>query len=262
MIPNLKGRIYTRVSTGKQKEGESPEMQQKECEKKAIANDIDIVAIYKDDGISGSKTENRPDFLKCMKELQPGEVFMVYSISRATRSLKDLLDMVEDFEKRNIHLFSVKEKIDTSTPHGKFLLHLIGALAQLESDQTKVRTKDMMEFRKEKYGSANNKSHYGYSLKDGIETPIMEEQKIIEIIVSKRKEIDNTGTKPKEKPYAHIANDLNDRGFTTRKKGGKWFAQTVKNIIEYEKVRVQRKDPNKIVRGEDDKIRKELKFDK
>ena len=73
--------------------------------------------IYKDGGISGVK--HRPALAKALKDLQPGDTFVFWKLDRLGRGALDLLNMLEDFEKRGINIKSLTEPIDTTTAMGK-----------------------------------------------------------------------------------------------------------------------------------------------
>lgn len=73
-----------------------------------------------------------------------GDVFVVYKLDRIGRSMRDLLDKVVDLESRGVGFRSITETIDTTTPGGRLLFHVIGALAQFERDLIRERTRDGM----------------------------------------------------------------------------------------------------------------------
>lgn len=81
--------------------------------------------------ISG-KNINRPELQKLLSILKEGDVLIVHDFSRLSRSTADLLKIVEDFNNRGITLISNKENLDTSTPTGKLMLTMIGAINEFE----------------------------------------------------------------------------------------------------------------------------------
>ena len=81
--------------------------------------------------ISG-KNMNRPELQKLLATLQAGDTLIVHDFSRLSRSTSDLLRIVDDLNSRGITLISNKENLDTSTPTGKLMLTMIGAINEFE----------------------------------------------------------------------------------------------------------------------------------
>ena len=67
--------------------------------------------------------------------VRSGDVVIVESISRFARSTRDLLQLIDILTKKDVNFVSKKESLDTSTPSGKFMLTVFGALAELEREQ-------------------------------------------------------------------------------------------------------------------------------
>ena len=86
------------------------------------------------DKASGKK-KDRPGLKEMMSFVREGDVVIVESISRFARSTKDLLEMVEELTEKKGEFISKKESIDTTTPQGKFMLTVFGAMAQMEREQ-------------------------------------------------------------------------------------------------------------------------------
>lgn len=115
---------YIRVSTQQQNESRQLEAMKK----------YDIPAEnYYIEKISGKNTD-RPELQKLLSILDKGDTLYIHDFSRLSRSTADLLNIVEDLNKRNIHLVSNKENLDTSTPTGKLMLTMIGAINSFERE--------------------------------------------------------------------------------------------------------------------------------
>jgi DNA invertase Pin-like site-specific DNA recombinase len=120
---------YVRVSTDSQK----LDLQMDAMERNGVTK------VFSDLGISGS-TQDRKGLNEALAYLRSGDTLVVYSLSRLARNTKNLLQLVEDLEKRNIKIRSITEGIDTSGPFGKMLMTMIGAIATLERDILIERT--------------------------------------------------------------------------------------------------------------------------
>ena len=80
---------------------------------------------------SGKDTK-RPQLKALMEIVQSGDTVIVESISRFARNTRDLLDLVDRLTAKGVEFVSQKERLDTSTPTGKFMLTVFGAVAELE----------------------------------------------------------------------------------------------------------------------------------
>lgn len=89
--------------------------------------------------VSGKNVTDRPVLNNMMAMLKNGDKLIVDSISRFARNTKDLIELVEQLNNKSVIFISLKEKIDTTTPTGMFMLTIFGAVAQLERDYTKDR---------------------------------------------------------------------------------------------------------------------------
>ena len=88
------------------------------------------------------KDTSRPELKKMMDFVREGDVVIVESISRFARNTKDLLELVEQLTAKKVEFISKKEALDTSTPSGRFVLTIFGAVAQLEREYLLQRQKD------------------------------------------------------------------------------------------------------------------------
>ena len=83
----------------------------------------------------------RPELDRCMQILRKGDTLVVWKLDRLGRSLKDLITLMETFHERGVELISLQDCIDTNTPTGKFLFHMLGAIAEFERAMIVERTK-------------------------------------------------------------------------------------------------------------------------
>ncbi|WBU62251.1 recombinase family protein [Paracoccus albus] len=95
--------------------------------------------IFDDHGVSGSKTE-RPGLTEALRFLREGDTLIVWKLDRLGRSMTHLLQTVADLEKRGVGFRSLTENIDTTTPTGRLVFHIFGALGEFERDLIRERT--------------------------------------------------------------------------------------------------------------------------
>lgn len=93
------------------------------------------------DHMSGKNTD-RPELKRMMAFVREGDTVIVESISRFARNTRDLLELVEQLTQKHVEFVSKKEAIDTSTPSGKFMLTIFGAVAELEREYILQRQKE------------------------------------------------------------------------------------------------------------------------
>ncbi len=91
------------------------------------------------DKISGAATE-RKGLEEALAFLRPGDTFVVWKLDRAGRSLNHLMELLQSLQNHDISFVSLTEQIDTTTPSGKLIFHLMGALAEFERDLIRERT--------------------------------------------------------------------------------------------------------------------------
>ena len=91
--------------------------------------------------ISGT-TKERPEIKKLQQFLREGDLLVIESLSRLGRSTKDLLNVIDHFDKQGVKVISIKEQIDTRTPTGMLLTTVLMALCQFERDIIVQRTQE------------------------------------------------------------------------------------------------------------------------
>ena len=112
---------YARVSTGDQSLNlQLDALREFGCEE-----------IFKDHGVS-ALAGCRPGLVKALKHIRPGDTLVIWRLDRLARSLLNLLDTTTSLQNRDIGLHSLCEHIDTGSPSGRLVLHVMGAVAEFE----------------------------------------------------------------------------------------------------------------------------------
>src|SRR6185503_18868632 len=122
---------YARVSTnGQDLAGQEAELRAAGCAK-----------VYREK-VSGAKTD-RAEFAKLIRRLEPGDLLVVTRLDRLARSTRDLLNIVATIAEHEAGFRSLKDTwADTTTPHGRLMLTVLGGLAEFERELIRARTGD------------------------------------------------------------------------------------------------------------------------
>lgn len=134
----MKAGLYLRVSTTDQ----TTLNQELELKRYCEINNIDIHAVYKDEGVSGSKT-SRPELDKLLIDARNKafDCVVVWKFDRLGRSTAHLLQVLEELRNKNIRLIATSQNIDTFTPMGKFFFVILSGFAEMERELIKERIK-------------------------------------------------------------------------------------------------------------------------
>ena len=127
----MKAAIYTRVSTHQQ----NTDLQRNELIEVCQRNGWDVVAEHTDAGISGAKgRDKRPGLDALMKGVmrKDYDVICVWSLDRMGRSLVDLVNILGDLDAKNVGFYSHQQALDTTTPSGRLMFSVVGAMAEYE----------------------------------------------------------------------------------------------------------------------------------
>ena len=136
--------IYLRVSTSSQ----TTENQLLDLQKGATQNDWDVVGVYTDEGVSGKHgRDKRPQFDALMKDAyqKKFQVIMSWDVSRLGRSLKHLVEFMEDIQAKGIDLFLLQNGIDTTTPSGRAMFGMLSVFSSFEREMISERVKSGLE---------------------------------------------------------------------------------------------------------------------
>ncbi len=100
---------------------------------------VGTIRVFEDRGVSGAKAE-RPGLTAALSFLRDGDTLVVWKLDRLGRSMTHLLHTVTDLESRGVGFRSLTENVDTTTPTGRLVFHIFGALGEFERDLIRERT--------------------------------------------------------------------------------------------------------------------------
>lgn len=214
---------YVRVSTEEQaREGISLAAQQAKIKAYAEIHDLELVDVIVDAGKTG-KNLDRDGLQSVLALVESGEVqaLIVYKLDRLSRRVIDTLSIIERIEEAGAGFHSIAEKVDTKSAIGRFFLTITAAFAQMERDTISERTAAALAHKKEQ-GEHIGRVPYGYQMEGTGLVEVKDEAAIITQVLELRED---------GLTLRAIADELNSRQVKT-KRGGRWAAQTVKNLID------------------------------
>lgn len=219
---------YIRVSTDEQKKsGLSLDYQEERLKAAAVADGHKDIEIVRDEAYSGGNLK-RPGVSELLRRVEAGEISTVYilKLDRLTRSLDDMLYILDLFAKKNSALSSLTEKIDTSTATGKLMVHIIGVVAEWERGTIAERIRNAFSVKRSRQEKLGGIIPFGYRVEgDGKQekkrlVEHTEEAPVLRGILDARGE---------GRGYADIAQGLNQMGVKPRN-GRQWYASTIRAI--------------------------------
>jgi DNA invertase Pin-like site-specific DNA recombinase len=136
---SLRVALYARVSTP---HNQNPEMQLSELREYGAHRGWQVVGEYVDEGVSGSR-ERRPQLDRLMADAhrRKFDLIAVWKIDRFGRSLKHLVNALADLDSLGVAFVSLRDNIDLSTPSGRLMFQIIGAMAEFERSLIQERVR-------------------------------------------------------------------------------------------------------------------------
>ena len=215
---------YVRVSTaGQADEGISLDAQEAKIRAWSDLNSADAVVIYRDEGLSGSRSDNRPGLAAAMEDIGKGDVLVAYSLSRLSRSTRDTLELADALAKKDADLVSLSERVDTTTAAGKMVFRLLAVLAEFERDQVSDRTRFALAHKRSKGEKTGGSIPFGYTVEDDRLVLHAEEQKAVRMVL----DLHGKGLSLRK-----IARALEGAGIARKEGGRTWEATAVRRIIQ------------------------------
>lgn len=217
---------YIRVSTEEQaQEGFSIPAQRDRLTAYAQSQGWQIIGYYVDEGKS-AKSTNRPELQRLLNDVRNNQVdiVLVYKLDRLTRSVLDLYQLLEVFEKHNCKFKSATELYDTTTALGRLFITLVAALAQWERENLGERVRMGMTEKVKQGEWHGSKPSYGYSYDPKEKKLLLNDDEVV-ILRKMFKWYINEGSGDRK-----IAVRLNELGHFSRK-GKPWTENMVAKVL-------------------------------
>jgi len=229
----MKAVVYTRISTEYQEDGHSPEEQLRRCKAHAEFEGYEVVGHYHDTG-SGSAFEHRPGYIEMMEKAgKEWKVVVIYKLDRIHRNLRNMVLWLDDLRSKECDFVSTEERVDTTTPQGRFFIQVMGAFAEMERETISSRVKMGLEGAK-RSGRWIGVPPFGYKIDDSFTTQgtrvspglLVPETREAEIV---RNILENAAS---GWGISKIITSLVINQHRTRKGSLVWNRSTVRNIID------------------------------
>lgn len=225
----MRAAAYVRVSSADQIDGTSLGHQRESIAAYAKMRGIKLVTICQDNGVSGGMPiSERPAGNKMVQAIDAGEIeaVLMLKIDRGFRNVIDCLSSIDSWAKSGVSVHFIDMggmTVDSSSANGRFMLTILSGVAELERQTIKDRCNSGRKIKKAQ-GCLVGGTPFGYDVEPVSNKLLLNSQE--QDVIAEITELHGAGMS-----YSAISRELNNRGYAT-KKGGKWFAQQVKNVLK------------------------------
>ena len=226
--PKQKVAAYIRVSTSTEEQLISLEAQRRHYKTLIENNDEwQLVDIYSDEGITGTKKDRRPELLRLISDCEKGKIdfILTKSISRFARNTIDCLELVRKLMDLGVHIYFEKENINTNSMESELMLSILSSLAENESVSLSENSKWSIRQRFKRGTYKLSYPPYGYDYIDEQVVVNEEQAQVVKRIFNSV--LEGVGTE-------RIARQLNEERIPT-KRNGNWTGTTIRGIVKNEK---------------------------
>jgi DNA invertase Pin-like site-specific DNA recombinase len=168
-IAKIRAVAYVRVSSEQQADsGLSLEHQQAKCRALATLHDYDLVEVIVDAGESAASLD-RPGMARVLEmvDARQVEAVLIAKLDRATRSVRDLADLLERFARRHVALVSASESLNTETAAGRMVVRMMAVIAEWEREAIGERTREALTAKRVRGERTSRHAPYGFTLTPG-----------------------------------------------------------------------------------------------
>ncbi len=214
---------YTRVSPRDQAASSvSLVSQRMKIEAYAVLHDLELVEVIEDAGFS-AKSLARPGMTNLLRLIRGRKVgvVIVAKLDRITRSVRDLGELIDLFQRSGVEFASVADHIDTSTASGRLVLNVMGSVSQWEREAIGERTSEALAVMRSNGRRISRHAPYGYRLNGQGWVEDDREQQAISVM---------RGLRADGLSLRRIARELQAQGFTNRT-GKRLSPQLIANVL-------------------------------
>lgn len=220
MGEQVRAGVYVRISQDEQRQGLGVRRQEQDCRALAERRGWTVVEVWNDNDLTASGKKRRPGYEAMCAAIKAGEVGAVvaWTQDRIVREMRELEDFIDLVDATGCQVDSVRSgEIDLTTPDGRFVARIKGAMARAEWEKTRDRQQRKQE---ELRDDRKPRGDLGYAYGPG---GVLDRERAAVFREVAQRVLDG-------EPLTRIADDLNDRDVPT-KRGGRWASTTIKTML-------------------------------